>query len=261
MNGTHIQRIHRLNTDTLPIPTFSSYIPSALEPLNMNLLRKRQRLVIIRNHARSLGVSARQRHPIVDIQLVRPPSTRRSHHLGGRHGVALRVHLAFGPNAAALDLGARGARGPRVAREEVRREEGARDALLEKCEAVVRRVNDGEGEARGVLEDDVQLAVLGAVHDGGAGADVGLEAVEADGEDLGGVSWGYVGSKVGGGRDGVTYGSVRVHGRGGGALGAAIAGVGHGLDLDLLWRGLGGQSQGGKDEEAGEELHGSGIVL
>ena len=50
-------------------------------------------------------------------------------------------------------------------------------------------VDDGEGEAGGVLEGYVELAVLAAVHYGCAGADVGLEAVEADGDDLGDVSW------------------------------------------------------------------------
>lgn len=56
-------------------------------------------------------------------------------------------------------------------------------------------VDDGEGEALGVLEGDVELAVLAAVHDGGAGADVGLEAVEADGDDLLGMLAGRGGGR------------------------------------------------------------------
>lgn len=186
MNPTHIQRTVPPEHDA-PLPTLR-LPPSALKPLNVNLLRQGQRLVVIRNHARGLGVIARQRHTVIDIQSVRPPAARRPHHLGGRHGVALRVHLAHGPDAAALDAGAGGARGVGVAREEVGRQKVALDVLLEEREAVVDRIDDGEGEARRVVELDVQLAVLRVFREGGVRADVGLEAVEADGEDLRSVS-------------------------------------------------------------------------
>lgn len=58
------------------------------------------------------------------------------------------------------------------------------------------------------------------------------------------------------GWDGVTHSPVVVDGRRGGALGAAIARVRHGLDRDFLGLGLCRQGQGGQDEEAGKGLHG-----
>lgn len=45
-------------------------------------------------------------------------------------------------------------------------------------------LDDGELEAAGVLEVEVQLAVLGLVRRRGAGARVHLEGVEAEGDDL-----------------------------------------------------------------------------
>lgn len=69
--------------------------------------------------------------------------------------------------------------------EEVRRDESAGDALIQARPAVVGRVDDGVLEAARVLEVEVQLAVLGVVGGLGARADVGLELVEAVGDDLG----------------------------------------------------------------------------
>ena len=60
---------------------------------------------------------------------------------------------------------------------------------------------------------------------------------------------------------GGTYRPILVHNGGGGALRTSRAGVRHGLDGDLLGRGLRGQGQRGEDEEASEELHGVGIGL
>lgn len=45
-------------------------------------------------------------------------------------------------------------------------------------------VDDGVLETSGVFEVQVQLAVLAAVSGGGAGADVGLELIEAVSDDL-----------------------------------------------------------------------------
>lgn len=168
-----------------PKATLHAHRPSALEPGNVDLLRQRQRLVVIRNHTRRLGIRARQRHAVVDVQRRRPPAALGPDDVRRRHRVPLRVDLALGPQPAALDAGARGARRPGVLGEVVRGEKVALDAALEEGEAVIDGVDDGEREALWVLERHVELAVLGAVHDGGAGADVRLEAIETDGYDLG----------------------------------------------------------------------------
>jgi hypothetical protein len=53
---------------------------------------------------------------------------------------------------------------------------------------VVRAVHNGELEAARVLEVQVELAVLGLLGRVVAGSDVGLELVEAEGDDLAGKS-------------------------------------------------------------------------
>ena len=72
----------------------------------------------------------------------------------------------------------------RVLGKVVARHERARHALVETRPAVVRGVNDGVLEATRILEVEVQLALLGVVGLLGPGADVGLELVEAVGDDL-----------------------------------------------------------------------------
>ena len=68
--------------------------------------------------------------------------------------------------------------------EVVRGDEVTGHALVQTSPAVVGRVDNGVLETAGVLEVQVELAVLGAVCGGGAGADVGLELIEAVGNDL-----------------------------------------------------------------------------
>jgi hypothetical protein len=61
--------------------------------------------------------------------------------------------------------------------------------LIETGPSVVGSVEDGVLEATGVLEVQVELAVLAAVGRDGAGADVGLELIEAISDDLGLCEW------------------------------------------------------------------------
>lgn len=103
---------------------------------------------------------------------------------GSGHLVLLGVNVTVGPDAAADDRG-RCCRGGRsVLAEEVGAGELAGDALVELCPAVVDAAEDGELVATGVLEVQVQLAVLVAVGAGVSRADVGLEAIKAKGDDL-----------------------------------------------------------------------------
>lgn len=61
--------------------------------------------------------------------------------------------------------------------------EGAADALLEGSISTVIGAEDGVLEATGVLDVDVQLAVLALVGDGNVGADGGNVGVEDDSDD------------------------------------------------------------------------------
>jgi hypothetical protein len=68
--------------------------------------------------------------------------------------------------------------------EEVGGDEGALHALVEAGPAVVGSVNDGILEATGVLEVQVESAVLGLVGTRVAGTNEGLELIETIGDDL-----------------------------------------------------------------------------
>lgn len=74
--------------------------------------------------------------------------------------------------------------GARVLREVVGGQEGAGDAFVQTGPAVVGGVDDGVLESTGVLEVQVDLAVLAAVGGNGAGANVGLELIESISDDL-----------------------------------------------------------------------------
>lgn len=66
----------------------------------------------------------------------------------------------------------------------VGRVESTSDTSLELRVAVVRGLDDGELETAGVLEVQVQLAVLGLVSGARAGSGVHLEGVETESDDL-----------------------------------------------------------------------------
>lgn len=70
-----------------------------------------------------------------------------------------------------------------ILREEVGGQESSSDALIQASKAVVGSLDDGVLEATGVLKVQVDSAVLGAVCGGGARTNVGLECIEAVGDD------------------------------------------------------------------------------
>ncbi len=82
-------------------------------------------------------------------------------------------------------MGTRSTHGSRgVLREVVSRVKGTGHASLQLGVAVVRRLDDGELEAAGILEVQVKLAVLGLVRRHGAGTGVELEGIETECDDL-----------------------------------------------------------------------------
>jgi len=207
----------------------------AAEPVEVDLLGKIDGLVVGGDLAGSRGLGRGKSDAVVEVE-DGGGAARRVDDGGVGDGVHAGVDVAAGPLAAAGKGGAGGGGLGGVRVEEGGGEEGGGDAGLELGVAVVGRLDDGVGEAGRVLEVQVELAVLGPVLDGGAGADVGVEAVEAEGDEL--AVW----------RDG----------RADGALRAAVAG---GLDRDdgqAGGRGAAGSdggSRGHTGEEGGGELH------
>lgn len=72
-----------------------------------------------------------------------------------------------------------------ILREVVGGDEAAGDAIVHACPAVVGGVDNGVLEAAGVLEVQVELAVLGLLRRGDGRANVRLELIEAISNDLG----------------------------------------------------------------------------
>jgi hypothetical protein len=207
-------------------------------PVDVDLLGQSNGPVVVRDHARGLGVGAGEGYPVVEVEDGRRSAAGRRHGVGGRHEVLLGVDLAGGPDTAALDAGLGRAGVGGVAAEVVGGEEGAGDAVVQLRVAVVRAVGDGKPVAARIVQRQVQLAVLAAVHDGGAGSDVGLEAIETDGDDR----------------------PVGRYGGGHGALRTSVARVLDRGDGDLVrWRILVRQDtaehHGREKEEAGQVQH------
>lgn len=149
----------------------------------MQLLRKRNRRVIVTHLASLTGLLIRKRNAVVNVQDAidttrRPDGSRRL------HAILLGVHLAQREFTAASGRHARCLRLTRILREVVRRDEVARHAFVESCVPVVGSVDYGVLEATWVLEVEVDLAVLAAVCGRGAGPDVCLECIETVGDDL-----------------------------------------------------------------------------
>jgi hypothetical protein len=154
----------------------------------MQLLRKRHSRIIIAHLTRLIRLLVRKRNAVVDVQdtilAARTPDGSRR-----LHTILLRVHLAVEQRAAANSCHARGLRLAGVLAEVVGRDEVSGYAFVEARPPVVGCVYDGVLETAGVLEVEVQLAVLGAVGGGGAWADVCLELVEAVSDDLRVCEW------------------------------------------------------------------------
>lgn len=71
-----------------------------------------------------------------------------------------------------------------ILREKVGGVKGTRHSLVELSIPVIGRLNDGELESAGVLQIQVQLAVLGLVRSSEAWANVCLETIETKSNDL-----------------------------------------------------------------------------
>lgn len=149
----------------------------------MDLLGEGNGGIIVSELAGGRAVGAGESNAVVDVEDA-VGTAGRVDVAGGGDGVSLGVDLAIGPDAATGDggLGGGGVAG-RLA-EVVGRVESASDTGVELGVAVVRAVDDGELEATGVLEVQVELAVLGLVGRVEAGSDVSLELIEAEGDDL-----------------------------------------------------------------------------
>lgn len=213
----------------------------ARSPAEVDLLGEGDGGIIVGDLAAGRAVGAREGNAVVDVEDAVGAAWREDE-AGGGDLVVLGVDLAGLPGGATLDgcLGSGGRRG--VLAEVVRAVEGAGHALLELRIAVVRALDDGELEATGVPEVQVQLAVLGLESRAHIGSDVGLEPIEAECDDR------LIGRDAGG------------HG----ALRAAIAREGDALDLDILGIRLvrptigdsagangAGEGKGGKEERDG----------
>lgn len=149
----------------------------------MDLLGEGDGGIVVGELAGGGAVGAGEGDAVVDVEDAVGAAGRVDHARGG-DAVGLGVDLAAGPDAAAADGGLGRRRVRRRLAEEVGRVEGACHARVELRVAVVRAVDDGELEAARVLEAQVQLAVLGLVGRVVARSDVGLETVEAEGDDL-----------------------------------------------------------------------------
>ena len=168
----------------LPVPPpCKNHLFLACLPGEVDLLSEGDGGIVVGELANGGAVGAGEGDTVVDVEDA-VGAARGVDVAGGGDGVGLGVDLALGPDAASADGGlGRGGVAGRLA-EVVGRVEGAGHAALELSVAVVRAVDDGELEAAGVLEVQVELAVLGLLGRVVAGSDVGLEAVEAEGNDL-----------------------------------------------------------------------------
>jgi hypothetical protein len=86
-----------------------------------------------------------------------------------------------------VELGGRSYGSTSILGEVVGGDEATGHTIVQTSPAVVGGVDNGVLEAAGVLEVEVQLAVLGLVGRGNAGANVRLELIEAVSNDLWGV--------------------------------------------------------------------------
>lgn len=156
----------------------------APRPGQVDLLGKGNSGVVVGNLADGGAVAAGERDAVVDIEDA-VGAAGRVDVARGRDLVVLGVDLAVGPDAAARDRGPGRGGGAGVLGEVVGAVEGARDTSVQLRVAVVGAVDDGELEAARVAEVQVELAVLGLGGGVVTGADVGLELVEAERDNLG----------------------------------------------------------------------------
>lgn len=152
-------------------------------PGDVDLLGEGDGGIVVGDLAAGSAVGAGESNAVVDVEDT-AGAARRVDVAGGGDAVGLGIDLAASPDTATGDGGLGGGGGTGVLAEVVGAVEGAGDALFELSIAVVGGLNDGELETRGVLEVQVKLAVLGLLGGAEARSDVGLEAVEAEGDNL-----------------------------------------------------------------------------
>lgn len=149
----------------------------------MDLLGESDGGVVVGEDTGGLGVAAGERNAVVDVEDTVGTAGREDVACRG-DSVGLGVDLALLPDAASRDGGLcrRGRRS--VLAEVVGGIESSGDAGVELGVAVVGAIDNGELEATGVLEVQVELAVLGPLCGVVVGSNVSLEAVETKGNDL-----------------------------------------------------------------------------
>ena len=149
----------------------------------MDLLGEGDGGIVVGELAEGAAVGAGEGDAVVDVEDARGAAGAVDV-AGSRDLVGLGVDLALGPDTAPGDGGLGGCGVSGGLGEVVGRVEGACHAGLELRVAVVGAVHHGELEPTRVLEVQVQLAVLGLLGRVVTGSDVGLELVEAKGDDL-----------------------------------------------------------------------------
>lgn len=161
---------------------------SAIEPFERHLLCRSKSNIVIRHNSTRRRITARQRDHISHIEHRRRPNTQQAtgtqHKIRRRDSIGLGVHRAIGIHAAPQNTRARAKRRRQQRGEEVGRGKFARDSRVELGEAVVCAGDDGERVSGWVLEREQNLAAFATVCEGGAGANVCLKIIEAQGEDL-----------------------------------------------------------------------------
>ena len=207
-NSNQCEPVHKIRLPSLPKagietkpPTsLSDFVPShhtavcptlrvkgssflARLPRQVDLLRERDRGVVVGDLAGSGAVGGGQGDAVVDVEDAVGAAGAKDV-AGGGDLVLLGVDGAAEPLAAALDARLRRRRRRRVLAEVVRRVERPRHAPVQLRVPVVRAVHHRELEPPRVLEVQVQLAVLGLGRRVVARSDVGLELVEAEGDYL-----------------------------------------------------------------------------
>lgn len=187
---------------------------SALLPGNVELLSEGNGGIVVGKLSGSVALGAGQGNAVVDVEDTgstawRPDSS------GRFDAVSLGIYLPV-LECSTSNCGHAGGRSlAGILREVVGGNEVTSDTLIETSISVVGGVNNGVLKASGILEVQVELAVLAAVRDGSSGANIGLELIKS-------IS---------------NHGLVRRGAGGDGALRAAIARVRGADDLDIIWVG------------------------
>jgi hypothetical protein len=150
----------------------------ALEPLQVDGVGEGDGSIVVRYGAGGGGALGGQGDTVVDVQDA-VCSARREDVGSGWHGVGLGVDLARSPDTASCDHRGRCCSGRGILREVVGGQEGPGNAGIKLGIAVVGGIDNSKVEAAGVLQAQVDLALLSVVGDSGSWSDVGLEAVES----------------------------------------------------------------------------------